>query len=96
MKKIWIKATQAVFAYGMSILLIVCFLSAFFYAVAIVIGQPMSVQIHGFISVYVFPPVYYAGILLSFDGLIHLYLKGELLYRLDLPRESKRRQHLNK
>ena len=95
MKKMWLKATQMIFAYGMSILLVVCFLAALFYIAAIVIGQPVSVRIHEIINGYVFPPVYYAGILLSFDGLIHLYLKGDLLFRLDLPKKPKRTQESN-
>lgn len=90
MKEKWIKATQMLFAYGMSILLVVCFITALVYIAALMIGQPVSVTIHEVMSGKVLPVVYYAGILLSFVGLLNLYLKGELLFRLDIPKKSDR------
>ena len=92
MREKCIKATQMIFAYGMSVLLVVCFIAALAYIVALVIGQPGSVVIHEVVSSRVFPLVYYGGILLSFDGMLHLYLKGELLFRLDLPKHPRKRQ----
>ncbi len=92
MKKKWINATQMIFAYGMSILLIVCFITALIYVAAMVAGQPASVAIHAVMSTKVLPLVYYSGILLSFDGLLNLYLKGELLFRIDIPKNPKQKQ----
>ena len=93
MKEKFIKATQLIFAYGMSILLIVCFLAALVYIAALVIGQPTSVMIHEVMSGKVLPLVYYLGILLSFDGLLNLCLRGELLFRLDIPRNSNQKRN---
>ncbi len=92
MRKTCIKATQMIFAYGMSVLLVVCFLAALAYVTALIIGQPGSVAIHQVVSGRVFPLVYYGGILLSFDGMLHLYLKGELLFRLDLPKHPGKKE----
>ena len=92
MKEKWLKGTQLLFGYGMSVLLVVCLLVALAYIVALIVGQPVSVTIHEVMMEKVLPPVYYAGILLSFDGLLHLYLKGELLFRLDIPKRSERKQ----
>jgi len=92
MKKKWINATQMIFAYGMGILLIVCFITALIYIAALVVGQPTSAAIHAVMSTKVLPLVYYSGILLSFDGLLNLYLKGELLFRMDIPKNPKQKQ----
>lgn len=92
MREKWLKGTQLVFGYGMSVLLVVCLVAALAYIVALIVGQPVSVTIHEVMMNQVLPPVYYAGILLSFDGLLHLYLKGELLFRLDIPKKSERKQ----
>ncbi len=92
MKKKWINATQMIFAYGMGILLIVCFITALIYVAAMVVGQPASVAIHAVMSTKVLPLVYDSGILLSFDGLLNLYLKGELLFRMDIPKNPKQKQ----
>ena len=93
MKEKWIKATQMIFAYGMSVLLVMCLITALIYIAALIIGQPASAAIHEVMSGKVLPWVYYAGILLSFDGLLNLYLKGELLFRLDIPKQSERKQN---
>jgi len=92
MKEKWIKATQMMFAYGMSILLIVCFVTALVYMFALIVGQPVSVMIHEVMSANVLPLVYYSGILLSVVGMLNLYLKGELLFRLDIPKNPHRNQ----
>ena len=92
MREKWLKGTQLVFGYGMSVLLVVCLVVALAYIIALIVGQPVSVTIHEVMMSKVLPPVYYAGILLSFDGLLHLYLKGELLFRLDIPKKSERKQ----
>ena len=92
MREKWLKGTQLVCGSGMSVLLVVCLVAALAYIVALIVGQPVSVTIHEVMMNQVLPPVYYAGILLSFDGLLHLYLKGELLFRLDIPKKSERKQ----
>ena len=66
-----------------------CFAAALVYTAALVIGQPFSVSIHNAVSEYMLPAVYRAGILLSFDGLINLYLRGERLFCLDVPKRKK-------
>lgn len=93
MKEKWIKGTQNLFAWGMTVLLFACLIAALAYIAALVLGQPVSVRIHKVISGYVFPPVYYGGILLSVDGLLHLYLKGERLFCLDIPKSSGRKRN---
>ena len=86
MKEKWIKGTQMLFAYGMSILLVVCFITALAYLAALILGQPVSVSIHAVLSGTVLPVVYYSGISLPIVGILNLYLKGELLFRLDIPK----------
>lgn len=53
MKEKWIRGTQAVFAYGMSILLVIGFFAALVYAAALILGQPASVRVHTVMSTWV-------------------------------------------
>ena len=91
MKQKCIKGTQMMFAYGMSILLVVCFITALAYLVALIVGQPVSVAIHEVLSGTILPVVYYSGISLSMVGILNLYLKGDLLFRLDIPKRTDRK-----
>ena len=91
MKETCIQVTQRIFAYGMSILMVAGFLTALVYMAALILGQPASVAIHDVMSRYVLPVVYIGGILLSFDGMVYLYLKGERLFCLDIPGAKKQK-----
>lgn len=90
MKEKLIKATESIFAYGMTILMTVTFLAGVAYFVALIAGQPLSMSIHAVVSQYIFLPVYVTGILLAFDGILNLYLRGELLFRLELGDKHKK------
>ncbi len=92
MKEKWIKGTQMIFAYGMSILLVVCFITALAYLAALIVGQPVSIAIHEVLSGTVLPAIYYSGILLSIVGILNLYLKGEMLFCLDIPKRTDGKQ----
>ena len=87
MKEKFVNLTEMIFSCGMALLLLICFAAALVYTAALVIGQPFSVSIHNAVSEYMLPAVY--RILLSFDGLINLYLRGERLFCLDVPKRKK-------
>ena len=89
MKERLIKGTGIIFACGMAILLLICLAAAFIYAAALAVGQPFSISIHNAMKGYVFPVVYRAGILLSFDGIINIYLRGERVFCLDIPKRKR-------
>ena len=89
MKEKFVNLTEMIFSCGMALLLLICFAAALVYTAALVIAQPFSVSIHNAVSEYMLPAVYRAGILLSFDGLINLYLRGERLFCLDVPKRKK-------
>lgn len=86
MKEKCMKTAQMIFAWGMSVLMAAGLVAAIIYLAALILGQPASVAIHHVMQEYVLPVIYYAGILLSFDGMVYLYLKGERLFCLEIPK----------
>lgn len=84
MKDKLIKITKAVFGYGMTILVIVCLIVAIAYVLAFIIGMPAADTINTICTKSVLPVVYKGGITLCIIGIINMYLRGELLFRLEV------------
>lgn len=84
-----IHATELLFTYGMSFLLIASLFVALAYGVAFIAGQPLSIAIHLFISKHILPPIYISAIILAFVGIGNLYLKGEKLFCLEIQTKKK-------
>lgn len=89
MRKKLIKVTGSLFGYGMAILIVVCFLVALAYVVAFLVGMPVSGLITDVCTKNILPVVYKSGILLCLIGLINMYLRGVLLFRLEVKCKNK-------
>ena len=89
MKEKFIKATQMIFFCCLSILIAAGLAIVIIYLVALILGQPASVSIHRVMQECMLPVIYDGGILLSFDGMVYLYLKGERMFCLDIPKAKK-------
>lgn len=84
MKEKLVKWTQAVFAYGMSILLVVAFVVAVAYVIALLFGGRIAIEINAFLTTYLLPVVYVSAIILAFVGLGNMYLRGEETFKLEI------------
>lgn len=84
-----VRATELLFAYGMSFLLIASLFVALAYSAAFAIGQPLSIAIHHSMSKYILPPIYISAILLSFVGIANLYLRGKKFFCLEIQTKKK-------
>lgn len=89
MKNKFINITGAIFGYGMASLIIVCLLVAIAYILAFFIGMPVADTINTVCTANILPVVYKAGIMLCIIGLINMYIRGELLFRLDVKHKQK-------
>ena len=79
-----------IFAYGYSILVAAAFIIAAGYIICFITGQPFSVSYHHLMSEKVLPVIYVSSIILSFAGIIYLYVSGEHTFRLDVPTHKKK------
>lgn len=84
MKDKLIKITKAVFGYGMAALIIVCLFVAIAYIIAFIVGMPVADTINTVCTKNILPIVYKGGITLCIIGIINMYLRGELLFRLEV------------
>lgn len=89
MKDKLIKITGMIFGYGMAILITVCLLVAVAYILAFIIGMPVSDTINTVCTQHILPIVYKGGITLCIIGIINMYLRGELLFRLETASKDK-------
>lgn len=91
MKGKLICVTRLIFGYGLSLLLLICFFVAIAYIVAFFMGLPTADAINSFCSIILLPVVYKAAILLCLIGLFNMYLRGQLIFRLELPKKQERK-----
>lgn len=83
MKDKFIKLSRAIFGYGMASLVLICFLVAVAYIIGFILGLPASAAISAFCTGSLLPIVYKASILLCILGIINMYARGLLIFRLE-------------
>lgn len=90
MKEKLIKFTGAAFGWGMAVLVTLALLTGVVYVVLLIIGGSAAQMVNAVMTGSILPVVYVAAIVLSFLGIINMYLKHQYVYVLDLPKKRKK------
>lgn len=89
MREKLIKFTGAVFGWGMAVLVTFALLTGAVYVALFFIGGDTAQAVNAAMTGSILPVVYVAAIVLSFLGIINMYLKRQYVYVLDLPKRKK-------
>ncbi len=89
MREKLIKFTGAVFGWGMAVLVTFALLTGAVYVVLFFLGTGAAQAVNAVMTGSILPVVYVSAIVLSFLGIINMYLKRQYVYVLDLPKRKK-------
>lgn len=88
MREKLIKYTGIIFGYGMAVLVTLALLTGIVYVVLFCVGGDFAAGVNMLMTGKLLPVVYVTAIVLSFLGIINMYLKGEHVYVLDLKKKK--------